>query len=88
MSEERLPVDEAVEVIDYRTIYKTQKWWKVVALVNKFGHDEIATYLWIIDEKGKWRRKQKMAVRNPDEWAKVVTAHEEFLPRIKQIRGK
>jgi hypothetical protein len=89
MSEkEPLPVNSAVNVIDYETIYRTQKWWKVVALVNKFGHDEVATYLWIMDEKGKWRRKQKMSIKNSDEWEKVIAAHEKFLPRIRQMRGK
>jgi len=92
MSEEKfpegpLPVHETVKVLEYTTIYKTQKWWKAVALVNMFGHDKIVTYLWRMDDKtGRWRRKQKMGINNEDEWTKVMQAHEKYMSKLTVIR--
>lgn len=83
-----LPVHEAISVLEYTTIYKTDKWWKVVALVNSFGHDQIVTYLWLKDTKsGKWKRKQKASAKNEDEWEKVDAAHRKYLPKIKRMRS-
>jgi hypothetical protein len=85
---EPLPVDEAIQVIDYRNIYKTSKWWCAVLLGNMFGHDKIMVYLWQWNDKtGKWKRKQKMGINFEKDWEKIKSAVEEFLPRIRTATG-
>lgn len=84
--QEKLPTHDMITVIDYETIYKTKKWWKAVALVNKFGHDEVVIYLWMWDDKkGRWTRRQKLGTKNSDEWDKINSAVEGFLPRIRTM---
>ena len=66
---EKLPVSDVINVIEYEVIYKTPKWWKVVALVNAFGHDSVVVYLWRWDDKKRgWKRKQKLGTKNDEEW--------------------
>lgn len=90
MSEkEKLPVHETVNIIEYETMYKTPKWWKVVALVNMFGHDKIVVYLWRWDDKKNgWKRKQKMGVNSEKDWEQTKSAIEKFLPRIHSMGGR
>jgi len=98
--EEKLPVDETIQVIDYRTIYKSKKWWCAVVLANAFGHNKILTYQWQWTEikrrdeatgkwiptgQFKWKRKQKFSVNYPQDWDKIKAAHEEFLPKLKGV---
>lgn len=86
--EEKLPVDEAIQVIEYRTIYKTSKWWCAVLLGNMFGHDKIMVYLWQWNEKmGGWKRKQKFGVNFEKDWENIKKAVEEFLPKIRTVTG-
>ncbi|MEM2112079.1 MAG: hypothetical protein QXX08_09430 [Candidatus Bathyarchaeia archaeon] len=46
MTEEKFPISESLKVIQGITIYKTEKWWAAVTLVESFGRKQIATYLW------------------------------------------
>jgi len=80
-SEEKLPVSEALTIIDYRTLYKSGKWWSAVALVEAFGRRQIAVYLWI-NKDGQWKRKQKFVIHNKGEWLSIKNAVEELLPQI------
>jgi len=85
---EQLPVDEAIQVIDYRTIYKTPKWWCAVLLGNMFGHDKIMVYLWQWNDKmGGWKRKQKMGINFEKDWENIKKAVDEFMPRIRTATG-
>jgi len=88
MSEkEKLPVHETVNVLDYKTIYKTNKWWMAVVLANMFGHDKIMIYQWKVDEKtGRWKRKQKLGVNYVKDWNLIKEAVEEFIPRLGTIQ--
>ena len=84
--QEMLPVDEAIKVIEYTTIYKTNKWWEAVVLGNMFGHDKIMIFLWQWNDKtGKWKRKQKMGVNFEKDWEALKSAIEKYLPRIKAV---
>jgi len=86
-SEEQLPVHEVVNVKDYVTIYKTPKWWKVVALVNMYGHDKVLVYLWRWDEKKDgWKRKQKLGINSEKDWEDTKSAIEKFMPKISKLR--
>jgi len=82
MSQESLPVNEAVHVIEYENIYRTDKWWCAVALVNMFGHNKIAVYQWIKDTKtGKWKRKQKFTINHASDWERMQEIIERLLPK-------
>lgn len=80
MSEEKYPVSDFFTVLDAIDIYKTEKWWKaVLAVKSKYGI-RIATYQWLKDNKtGKWKRKQKMGVKDMDELNKIYTALKKLL---------
>lgn len=85
MSEkEPLPVNEYIKVLEYVTIYKTDKWWQAVALINQAGHERVAIFLWLYD-KGKWKRKHKFTTNRPDNWNKVKQAVEQMLDKMMVI---
>jgi hypothetical protein len=85
--EEKLPVDETIQVKDYRTIYKTAKWWCVVLLGNMFGHDKIMVYQWQWNEsQGKWKRKQKFGINFEKDWIAIKAAVDEFLPKMLGVK--
>jgi len=80
---EKLPVHEAVKVLKYKNIYLTEKWWKSVVFAESFGKKQILIYQWIHDNKtNKWRRKQKMSVKNRDEWNQIKEVVEEYLGEL------
>jgi len=81
---ERPPVNQALTVIESIDIYKTQKWWKAVVITE--GKDfrrakQVEVYQWL-NQNGKWKRKQKMGVKNADEWAKIKEAVEQLLQKL------
>ena len=73
--EEELPVSESLTVIQGITLYKTEKWWSAVALVDAFGRKQIAVYLWI-KRGGQWKRKNKFTIHNRAEWQRIKGAVE------------
>ena len=78
MTEEKFPVSETLKVVEGTTVYKTDKWWSAVLVVESFGRKQIAIYLW--NKKGdEWKRRQKFMVTSKDGWAKVKEAVEKYL---------
>lgn len=76
-SEEKLPVSESLNVIEGITIYRSEKWWSAVALMDAFGKKQIAVYLWV--KRGdQWKRKNKFIVHNKKEWQQIKNAVEKF----------
>lgn len=87
MSEEKLPVDETVKVLDYKLIYKTPKWWCAVVLANMYGHDKIMVYLWNSKDGGRtWKRKQKFGINFVKNWDDIKAAVDGFIPRLQVIK--
>lgn len=85
MSEENYPVHSAIKVLDGVDIYKTSKWWKAVLLCESFGHKQILIYQWLKDNKsGKWKRKQKMGIKNIGEWKQILEAVQKFESRLNE----
>jgi hypothetical protein len=80
--EEKIPISEKLNVLQTKTIYKSEKWWLAVALVEFFGRRQIATYLWIKKE-GRWKRKQKLVIHNREEWLQIKEAIEKMLTELK-----
>jgi len=85
---EQLPISSFYKVIDQVTIFKSEKWWEAIVVIESFGRRSIAMYLWQVIESfgrrsiamylwqsrdGKWKRKHKFQIRNPEEWEKVKT---------------
>ncbi|RLG97535.1 hypothetical protein DRO19_05670 [Candidatus Bathyarchaeota archaeon] len=78
---ERIPVSDFYKVIDYVTIFKSEKWWEAVAIIESFGRKSIAMYLWQFRD-GRWKRKHKFQLRNLEEWEKVKAAVDKLAPRV------
>lgn len=79
MAEEKFPVSETLKVIEGTTIYKTNKWWSAVVVVESFGRRQINLYLW--NKLGEqWKRRQKFLVPNKKEqWTLLKESVEKYL---------
>jgi hypothetical protein len=97
--EEKLPVDDSIDIKDYRTIYKSSKWWCAVVFGNMFGHDKIMVYQWQWNETKKlengkwipsgifkWKRKQKFGINFEKDWIAIKAAVDEFLPKMLGVK--
>ena len=88
MSEtEKLPLSEFYKVIDYATIFKSEKWWEAIVVIESFGRRSIAMYLWQ-KRNDLWKRKHKFQVRNTDEWNKIKNAVEQLAPKLQTEQKK
>ena len=82
MSErEKLPLWDQYKVIDYVTIFRSEKWWEAIVIIESFGRRSIAMYLWT--KRGEqWKRKHKFQIRNKAEWEKVKGAVDKLAPQL------
>jgi hypothetical protein len=78
---EKLPISEFYKVVDQVTIFRSEKWWEAIVLIESYGKRSIAMYLWQF-RNGQWKRKHKFQLRNMDEWNKVKKAVDEFMPKL------
>jgi len=78
---EQLPLSSFYKVIDYVTVFKSEKWWEAIVIIESFGRRSIAMYLWQ-NKDGKWKRKHKFQIRNPQEWDKVKGAIDRLAPQL------
>ena len=87
---EQVPVDQFVKVIDYTNVYKTKKWWCAVVLADMAGHTKLMVYLWQWTAKKKnvggkwvesgeyhWKRKQKFGINSAKNWETIKKIIEE-----------
>ena len=78
---EKLPISDFYKVVDYVTIFKSEKWWEAIVVFESFGKRAIGMYLWT--KRGEeWKRKHKFNVRNLDEWNKLKNAIEQLTPKL------
>jgi hypothetical protein len=80
-AEEKLPISEFYKVVEYVTIFKSQKWWEAVVIFESYGKRAIGLYLWQ-KRQDAWKRKHKFNVRNLDEWNKLKNAIEQLAPKL------
>ena len=80
-TEEKLPISDFYKVVDYVTIFKSQKWWEAIVIFESRGKRSIGLYLWVKRED-VWKRKHKFEVRNLDEWNKLKNAIEQLAPKL------
>jgi len=78
---EKLPISDFYKVIDHVTIFKSDKWWEAIAIIESFQRRSIAMYMWQFRD-GKWKRKHKFQLRNIDEWSKVKEAVDKLVPKL------
>jgi len=78
---EQLPLSSFYKVIDHVTIFRSEKWWEAIVMIESFGRRSIAMYLWQ-NRDGKWKRKHKFQIRNPQEWEKVKGAVDRLVPQL------
>ena len=78
---EQLPLSSFYNVIDNVTIFRSEKWWEAIVIIESFGRRSIAMYLWT--KKGdQWKRKHKFQIRNMQEWEKVKGAIDRLAPQL------
>lgn len=82
MAEKKLPISEKLSVLKAETIYKTNKWWCAVALVEAFRKKQVALYLWL-NKNDKWIRKQKFVLHSKKEWQDVKERIEKMIEELK-----
>jgi len=82
LSENKLPISEKLKVLEGVTLYKSDKWWSAMALLEAFGRKQIAIYLWT-KKDDQWKRKQKFVIHNKNEWANIQKNVEKFINQLK-----
>ena len=80
-AEEKLPISEFYKVVEYVTLFKSQKWWEAVVIFESYGKRAIGLYLWQ-RKQDTWKRKHKFNIRNLDEWNKLKNAIEQLAPKL------
>ncbi|NIP67416.1 hypothetical protein GWN63_05085 [Candidatus Bathyarchaeota archaeon] len=78
---EKPPISDFYKVLDHVTIFKSDRWWEAIALIESHGEHSIALYMWQFQD-GRWKRKHKFQLRNLEEWKKVKTAVEKLAPKL------
>jgi hypothetical protein len=78
---EKLPISDFYRVVDYVTIFKSEKWWEAIVVFESFGRRSIGLYLWQ-RRNNSWKRKHKFNIRNIEEWNKLKAAIEKLAPRL------
>ena len=43
---EQLPLSSFYKVLDHVTIFRSEKWWEAIVVIESFGRRSIAMYLW------------------------------------------
>lgn len=78
---EQLPLSDFYKVVDYVTIFRSEKWWEAIVVIESFGRRSIAMYLWT-KRNDQWKRKHKFQIRNMQEWDKVKEAIDKLAPKF------
>ena len=80
--EEQVPIVPPLKVIDHKTINKRFGWWSAVVLLESYGRKQVCFYLWQKKPEGGWKRKQKFAIHNQQDWALVQDAVETMIDTL------
>lgn len=68
-----------IKILKATEIYKTDQWWKVVALCEDYGKKKVIVFMWMKDKRGKWQEKQKYSEKGLREWDKVKVAFDGYI---------
>ena len=72
--EEKPPIVSPLKVINHKTINKRFGWWSAVVLLESYGRKQVCFYLWQKKPEGGWKRKQKFAIHNQQDWSLIQDA--------------
>jgi hypothetical protein len=72
--EEKVPIVPPLNVLEQKTINKRFGWWSCVVLLESYGRKQVCFYLWQKKSDGGWKRKQKFAVHNQEDWELIQNA--------------
>jgi hypothetical protein len=72
--DEQVPIVAPLKVLTQKTINKRFGWWSAVVLLESYGRKQVCFYLWQKKEDGGWKRKQKFAVHNQEDWELIQAA--------------
>ena len=72
--EEDVPIIPPLKVLKYKTINKRFGWWSAVVLLESYGRKQVCFYLWQKKPEGGWKRKQKFAIHNQQDWSLIQDA--------------
>ena len=72
--EEKVPIVAPLKVLEQKTINKRFGWWSAVVLLESYGRKQVCFYLWQKKPEGGWKRKQKFAVHNQQDWTLIQDA--------------
>jgi len=72
--EEVVPIIPPLKVIEQRTVNKRFGWWSAVVLLESYGRKQVCFYLWQKKPEGGWKRKQKFAIHNQEDWGLIQNA--------------
>ncbi len=75
------PVSDTIKVIEGSTVYKSEKWWSAVCLIESFGRKQIAVYVWN-QRNGEWKRRQKFVLSNKGHWEKVREIINSYISKL------
>jgi len=65
------PVSDYYNLSQGETVFETDDWWKAIVSIDQKGSydtHEVIIYLWQ-QVDGDWRRRQKYAIKNLDDWS-------------------
>ena len=80
-STEQLPLSSFYKVVDSVNLFRSEKWWEAIVVIESLGRRSIAMYLWQKKED-QWKRKHKFQIRNLQEWEKLKAAVEKLMPAL------
>ena len=72
--DEQAPIALPLKILAQKTVNKRFGWWAAVVLVESYGRKQVCFYLWQKTEDGGWKRKQKFAVHNQEDWELIQLA--------------
>ena len=78
---EQLPLSSFYKVIDSVNLFRSEKWWEAIVVIESLGRRSIAMYLWQ-KKADQWKRKHKFQIRNLQEWEKLKAAVEKLTPAL------
>ncbi|MFH1996591.1 MAG: hypothetical protein ABIJ27_06285 [Candidatus Omnitrophota bacterium] len=80
--DETVPIVAPLKVLLQKTINKRFGWWSAVVLLESYGRKQVCFYLWQKKDGGGWKRKQKFAVHNQEDWELIQEAVEGMIGQL------
>ena len=80
--DELVPIVAPLKVLTQKTINKRFGWWSAVVLLESYGRKQVCLYLWQKREEGGWKRKQKFAIHNQEDWELIQNAVDDMIKEL------